>query len=130
MLPVGDKLRTLRNERNLSQDRLAKKVSVTRASIATYESGNRLPSLYVLVRLARALGVTTDYLLGVSSDKTSFLDVSGLTTKKIVSLDLIIDNYRASSTRRMGQAQRTAFLMIRWTCSFWKPLLVSWPGWK
>ena len=94
MLPVGDKLRTLRNERNLSQDRLAKKVSVTRASIATYESGNRLPSLYVLVRLARALGVTTDYLLGVSSDKASFLDVSGLTPKQIESLDLIIENYR------------------------------------
>ena len=94
MLPVGDKLRTLRNERNLSQDRLAKKVSVTRASIATYESGNRLPSLYVLVRLARALGVTTDYLLGVSNDKTSFLDVSGLTPKQIESLDLIIENYR------------------------------------
>lgn len=94
MLPVGDKLRTLRNERNLSQDRLAKKVSVTRASIATYESGNRLPSLYVLVRLARALGVTTDYLLGVSSDKTSFLNVSGLTPKQIESLDLIIENYR------------------------------------
>ena len=94
MLPVGDKLRTLRNERNLSQDRLAKKVSVTRASIATYESGNRLPSLYVLVRLARALGVTTDYLLGVSSDKTSFLDVSGPTPKQIESLDLIIENYR------------------------------------
>lgn len=94
MSPVGDKLRTLRNERNLSQDRLAKKVSVTRASIATYESGNRLPSLYVLVRLARALGVTTDYLLGVSSDKTSFLDVSGLTPKQIESLDLIIENYR------------------------------------
>lgn len=97
MLPVGDKLRTLRNERNLSQDRLAKKVSVTRASIATYESGNRLPSLYVLVRLARALGVTTDYLLGVSSDKTSFLDVSGLTPKQIESLDLIIENYRECS---------------------------------
>lgn len=97
MLPVGDKLRTLRNERNLSQDRLAKKVSVTRASIATYESGNRLPSLYVLVRLARALGVTTDYLLGVSSDKTSFLDVSGLTPKQIEILDALIENFRENS---------------------------------
>lgn len=97
MLSVGDKLRTLRNERNLSQDRLAKKVSVTRASIATYESGNRLPSLYVLVRLARALGVTTDYLLGVSSDKASFLDVSGLTPKQIEILDTLIENFRECS---------------------------------
>ena len=62
--------------------------------IALYESGERLPSLSALIKLSRVLGVTTDYLLGVSSDKASFLDVSGLTPKQIESLDLIIENYR------------------------------------
>lgn len=94
MLPVGDIVRALRNERNLSQERLAQKVNVTRATIATYESGSRLPSLYVLIDLSRALGVTTDYLLGVSKEKDAFLDVSGLTPKQIESLDAIIENYR------------------------------------
>lgn len=94
MLPVGDIVRVLRNERNLSQERLAQKVHVTRATIATYESGSRLPSLYTLIELSRALGVTTDHLLGISREKGAFLDVSGLTPKQIESLDAIIENYR------------------------------------
>lgn len=94
MLPVGDIVRALRNERDISQERLAQKVHVTRATIATYESGSRLPSLHVLIELSRALGVTTDYLLGVSREKDAFLDVSGLTPKQIESLDAIIENYR------------------------------------
>ena len=94
MLPMGDIIRALRNERNISQEQLGKKIGVTRSMIALYESGERFPSLSALIKLSRALGVTTDYLLGVSSDKTSFLDVSGLTPKQIESLDLIIENYR------------------------------------
>lgn len=94
MLPVGDKIRALRDERRLSQARLAQKVGIKRATIATYESGNRLPSLSALIELSRALGVTTDYLLGVSQEKGTFLDVSGLTPKQIDSLDAIIENYR------------------------------------
>lgn len=94
MLLMGDIIRALRNERNFSQEQLGKKIGVTRSMIALYESGERLPSLSALIKLSRALGVTTDYLLGVSSAKTSFLDVSGLTPKQIESLDLIIENYR------------------------------------
>lgn len=97
MLLMGDIIRALRNERNFSQEQLGKKIGVTRSMIALYESGERLPSLSALIKLSRALGVTTDYLLGVCSDKTSFLDVSGLTPKQIESLDLIIENYRECS---------------------------------
>lgn len=94
MLQTGDIIRALRNERNISQERLGKKIGVTRSMIALYESGERLPSLSALIELSRALGVTTDYLLGVSQEKGTFLDVSGLTPKQIDSLDAIIDNYR------------------------------------
>lgn len=94
MLPTGDIIRALRNERNISQERLGKKIGVTRSMIALYESGERLPSLSALIELSRALGVTTDYLLGVSQEKGTYLDVSGLTPKQIDSLDAIIENYR------------------------------------
>lgn len=94
MLSMGDTIRALRNERNISQERLAKKIGVTRSMIALYESGERLPSLSALIELSRALGVTTDYLLGVSQEKGTYLDVSGLTPKQIDSLDTIIENYR------------------------------------
>ena len=94
MLPVGDIIRTLRSERNLTQDQLAQKIGVDRSTISTYESENRLPSLFSLIELSRVFGVTTDYLLGVTKEQTTFLDVSGLTPEQINSLNMIIENYR------------------------------------
>ena len=99
MLPVGNIVRTLRNERNLSQEQLAKKIGATRPTVASYELENRLPSLSALFKLSNALGVTTDYLLGVSDERSFLLDVSGLTPKQIESIDLIIENYRECNER-------------------------------
>ncbi len=94
MTQMGNKLRNLRNERNLSQAQLAKRIGVTSSTVALYETGDRLPSLPRLIALSRSLGVTTDYLLGVSKQKDCFLDVTGLTQKQIESLEAIIENYR------------------------------------
>ena len=94
MIPLGDKLRDLRNERNLSQAQLAKRIGVTSSTIALYETGDRLPSLPRLIALSKTLGVTTDYLLGVSKQKDCYIDVSGLTQKQIESLEAVIENYR------------------------------------
>lgn len=94
VIPLGDKLRDLRNERNLSQAQLAKRIGVNSSTVALYETGDRLPSLLRLIALSRSLGVTTDYLLGVSRKKDCCLDVTGLTLKQIESLEAVIENYR------------------------------------
>lgn len=94
MIPLGEIVRDLRNKRKLSQAQLAKKIGVNSSTIALYETGERFPSLSALIALSRALGVSTDYLLGVSKDEAVFLDVSGLTINQIASLNAIIENYR------------------------------------
>ena len=94
MIPLGDKLRDLRNERNLSQAQLAKRIGVNSSTVALYETCDRLPSLPRLIALSRSLGVTTDYLLGVSREKDCCLDVTGLTQRQIESLEAVIENYR------------------------------------
>lgn len=94
MIPLGDKLRDLRNERNLSQAQLARRIGVNSSTVALYETGDRLPSLPRLIALSRSLGVTTDYLLGVSREKDCCLDVTGLTQRQIESLEAVIENYR------------------------------------
>lgn len=94
MLQLGDTLRDLRNEKKLSQNDLAKRIGVNSSTIALYESGERLPSLRRLIRLSLALGVTTDFLLGLNDQKYRFLDVSDLTSEQIGSLEIIINNYR------------------------------------
>ncbi len=94
MIPLADTLRQLRKEKCLTQKQLGERVYVEASTIALYEAGDRSPSLEVLVRLARVLGVTTDYLLGASNQRNYYLDVTGLTQKEIASLNLIIENYR------------------------------------
>jgi transcriptional regulator with XRE-family HTH domain len=49
-----------------NQNQLAKAVGLKRATVGTYFHGRSLPSVEALVRIAKALGVSTDRLLGVS----------------------------------------------------------------
>src|SRR5258708_6189078 len=57
-------LAALRHVRGQTQDALAKAAGVPRSTIANLESGKGNPSLAVLVKVASALGVPIDELLG------------------------------------------------------------------
>jgi transcriptional regulator with XRE-family HTH domain len=71
---LGLRLRDLRNNKHLSQTQVAKRLSLTRASISGYENNLASPSIDVLVKLALLYGVTTDYILGLDNRKVIVLD--------------------------------------------------------
>ncbi|MFD8075785.1 helix-turn-helix transcriptional regulator [Streptomyces sp. NPDC059718] len=54
---VGDRVRELRNERELSQEQLAHLADVARHSVYRTELGTHAASIDLLGRIARALGV-------------------------------------------------------------------------
>ena len=56
------------NIRKWSQSQLAERAKMPPSSIAHFETGTRKPSFDTLRRLANALDVTTDYLLGRVDD--------------------------------------------------------------
>jgi transcriptional regulator with XRE-family HTH domain len=58
------RLRAARDLRQWSQSELATRAGMPPSSIAHFETGTRKPSFDTLKRLANALEVTTDYLLG------------------------------------------------------------------
>lgn len=60
------RLSTARGMRGLSQKGLASKTGLQQVAISFFETGRRTPSLGNLRRLADALEVTTDYLMGRS----------------------------------------------------------------
>ena len=60
----SDRLRAAREMRKLSQGDLASKAGFQPSAISHFETGGRSPSFDNLKRLADALNVTTDYLLG------------------------------------------------------------------
>jgi transcriptional regulator with XRE-family HTH domain len=64
-----ERLRKAREElRKWSQSELASRAKMPPSSIAHFETGSRKPSFDTLRRLANALDVTTDYLLGRSDN--------------------------------------------------------------
>lgn len=63
----GDRIREIRMARGLSQDQLAELASLNRVTVAKYETGRVEPGAQALGRLADALDVTVDDLLGRSS---------------------------------------------------------------
>jgi putative transcriptional regulator len=56
-------LKRLRERRGLTQAQLAAQLDVHRVTIATWETGRYRPSVDMLLRLAKALGVTVTDLL-------------------------------------------------------------------
>lgn len=58
-------LRVERARRNLTQDRLADLVGVTRKTINTVENGRFIPSTYLALKLARVLEVPVERLFSL-----------------------------------------------------------------
>lgn len=79
MVDFGERLKTLRQSKGLTQQQLSDKLGLTKSVISAYETNMRLPSYDVLKHIAAIFGVTTDYLLGMNRVKvidTSLLSES------------------------------------------------------
>lgn len=60
------RLRELRKQRGMTQQQLADKVGILNVSLSNYERGTQMPDIFTLTKLANALGVSTDTLLGLN----------------------------------------------------------------
>lgn len=58
---IGKKIKILRKTRGLTQEQLAEKLRVKRATISNYEIGRRSPHIKELESIAEALGVGLEY---------------------------------------------------------------------
>lgn len=68
-ITIGEKIAKLRKEKGLTQSQLAEMISVSNKTISRWETGEGYPEISLLVPLAKALGVSTDYLLKDASDE-------------------------------------------------------------
>lgn len=56
-------LQRLRISKGLSQTELSKLIGTNRSAVGNYEQGTREPSFEMLIKIAKALGCTTDELI-------------------------------------------------------------------
>jgi transcriptional regulator with XRE-family HTH domain len=61
----GERLRTIREKRGLTQRELGALCGLGDKQIWRYENGQSAPNTEALIQLARILGITSDYLLGL-----------------------------------------------------------------
>ena len=69
---LGQRIRNLREDNDLTQRDLSQLIGLTPKMISFYENNQRTPPVDILLKLAKIFHVTTDYLLGnetVSSNK-------------------------------------------------------------
>ena len=62
---IGQFIKRMREEKNMTQEELASKIGVKAASLSLYESGDRNPDLYKLELIAKALDVPVATILDV-----------------------------------------------------------------
>jgi transcriptional regulator with XRE-family HTH domain len=65
----SDRLKSLRQSKNISQAQLANVLGVTYAAVSMMESDKRKPSYEVLITLADMFDVSLDYLCGRSESR-------------------------------------------------------------
>ena len=89
---MGEKLKSLRIEKNLTQKQVADRIGLAISAVSSYESGTRYPSYDVLVKLARIFHVSTDYLLGMTDKRN--INVTGLSDNEIELVSQLVDTLR------------------------------------
>lgn len=88
-----DRLRDEREARQMSQDDLADRLGFGASQLNRYENGKQDPSAEMLTRMAAELEVTTDYLLGISTEKHAAIRGDDLTPVERA----LIEGFRASN---------------------------------
>lgn len=92
MVKFGERLRELRKQKNLTQRQLADLIGVKNSIISFYEVGDRIPSPEVIIKLASALHVSADYLLGIEKEES--IIITGLNENDIRLVRLLVDTLR------------------------------------
>lgn len=93
-----ERLKAVREEKGLSQTELAAKTGLQPSAVSHFESGRRSPSFDNLRRLADALNVTIDYLLG----RSDLRDAAGPAS------DILFRNYEKLSDVDQQQVNKFA----------------------
>ena len=92
---LAGRLKELRVQNKLTQKQVSELLGISPSIISGYETGERTPSVEILLSLSYLYKCSTDYLLGKSNDMTAILlDTNGLTPNQIKAISALIESIR------------------------------------
>ena len=124
MTTFNEKLRQLRKEQKLTQDKLANILQVSNGTIAMWETAKREPDFNMISKIANYFNVTVDYLLGMEQNvknvkitkNTTKIPVystipAGVPTEMID--DSFIDNYEEINSEMLRSGNKFFGLIVK-----------------
>ncbi|MFI3914285.1 helix-turn-helix domain-containing protein [Carnobacterium maltaromaticum] len=73
-MAFGDKLKQLRENRDMKQKELAELLYLRQSSVSDYENNKSIPSGEIINKLTKIFNVSADYLLDIETPNKSTLD--------------------------------------------------------
>lgn len=92
MFDFGERLRSLRESRHMSQEALGKKVNKSKSVISSYENNLKIPPVDILVDFAVLYHVSLDYLVGL--ERRDSISIDGLTERQVDLISTILLEFR------------------------------------
>lgn len=77
---IGARIKYLREQAGLTQRELSGKLHIGKSTLSQYEIGDRTPGPDMQRKFAQFFGVSVDFLLGLTNDRTPSRDRPGQTT--------------------------------------------------
>ena len=95
---IADRIKMLRETKNISQAELAKKLGISRSSVNAWELGFSCPSMGYVVEMSNLFHVSTDYLLGQKQNTS--IDISGLDEEQVRLVYELVEHFKKEKKKR------------------------------
>lgn len=107
MYDLGYRIKSIRTQRGMAQNELAKRINKSKSAVCGYESDAQVPPLEVLVSIASVLNVSLDYLVGFEMEEP--ISVANLTDQQKKIIHLILEEFSrpTNSSPRLSPQQIT-----------------------
>ncbi|WP_208592314.1 helix-turn-helix domain-containing protein [Gracilibacillus suaedae] len=109
MEKFGDRLKKLRQSKNLYQKDLAQHLNISKSAVGMYERNEREPSFELLTKISEYFDVSISYLVDGKKHKKEeneeslfFFDMEGLTQEEIDDIKRHIDYVKWKAQQERG----------------------------
>lgn len=102
-MTFGERLRRFRKENGMTQEHLANCIGVAKTTITGYEKNSREPNVIRIAKLAEALGVTGNDLLGIEKPKTADNRIEKQSLRLLSSFNKLNDIGQKEATKRVEE---------------------------
>lgn len=116
MYDLGYRIKSIRTQRGMAQNELAKRINKSKSAVCGYESDAQVPPLEVLVSIASVLNVSLDYLVGFETEEP--ISLAKLTSHQKKIINLILEEFSNPTNSSPSLSQQQIRIIQKLMCLF------------